>query len=235
MNFAKGQDGEPTLLSLDDARTLFHEFGHALHSMLTDVTYPSIAGTSVARDFVEFPSQIYEHWLMRPEVLRRFARHSVTREPMPEALIARIETARGFNQGFAAIEYCASALVDLEFHTEEDGSLAVADPIAFERRSLERIGMPRPIVMRHRTPHFAHVFSGDGYSAQYYSYLWSEMLDADGFGAFEDAGIFDPATAERLRRHVLAAGNSQTPEQAYMAFRGRMPTIDTLLERRGLS
>ena len=235
MNFAKAQAGEPTLLSLDDARTLFHEFGHALHSMLTDVTYPSIAGTSVARDFVEFPSQIYEHWLMRPEVLRRFARHSVTREPMPEALIERIERARGFNQGFAAIEYCASAMVDLDFHTLHPGSPAAADPIAFERQSLARIGMPRPIAMRHRTPHFAHVFSGDGYSAQYYSYLWSEMLDADGFGAFEEAGIFDPATAERLRRHVLAAGNSHPPEQAYMAFRGRMPSLDTLLERRGLS
>ena len=236
MNFAKGQDGEPTLLSLDDARTLFHEFGHALHSMLTDVTYPSIAGTSVARDFVEFPSQLYEHWFMRPEVLRRFARHAVTREPMPEDLIDRIEKARGFNQGCTTLEYCASAIVDLDFHTLGPAEAArdAGDPIAFERRSLEKMGMPRPIRMRHRTPHFAHVFSGDGYSAGYYSYLWSEMLDADGFGAFEEAGIFDPETAERLRRNVLAAGNRETPEHAYLAFRGRMPSVGTLLEKRGL-
>ena len=237
MNFAKGREGEPTLLSLDDARTLFHEFGHALHSMLTDVTYPSIAGTSVPRDFVEFPSQLYEHWFMRPEVLRRFARHAVTREPIPEDLLERIEKARNFNQGCATLEYCASAIVDLDFHTLGAAAAAreAVDPIAFERKSLDRIGMPRPIAMRHRTPHFAHVFSGDSYSAGYYSYLWSEMLDSDGFGAFEEAGIFDPATAERLRRNVLAAGNRDTPERAYLAFRGRMPTVETLLEKRGLA
>ncbi len=236
MNFAKGGEDEPSLLSIDEARTLFHEFGHALHSMLTDVTYPSIAGTSVARDFVEFPSQIYEHWLMRPEVLRRFARHAVTREPMPDALLERIMAAKNFNQGFSAIEYCASAIVDLDFHTLPASSITQAsDPIAFERRSLERIGMPRPIAMRHRTPNFAHVFSGDGYSAGYYSYLWSEMLDADGFGAFEESGdIFDAAAAERLKSHVLSAGNRQPPEAAYMAFRGRMPSVETLLEKRGL-
>ncbi|HEX4765799.1 MAG TPA: M3 family metallopeptidase [Lichenihabitans sp.] len=237
MNFAKGGEGEPTLLSLDDARTLFHEFGHALHSMLTDVDYPSIAGTAVARDFVEFPSQLYEHWLLRPEVLARFARHAVTREPMPAALIARIEAARSFNQGFAAVEYCASAIVDLDFHMLSAETAAEAsDPVAFERRSLQRIGMPKPIAMRHRTPHFAHVFSGDGYSAGYYSYLWSEMLDADGFGAFEEGGdVFDAGVAERLRENVLAAGNRRTPEEAYTAFRGRLPSVETLLEKRGLA
>ena len=236
MNFAKAGDGEPTLLSLDDARTLFHEFGHALHSMLTDVTYPSIAGTNVARDFVEFPSQLYEHWLLRPEVLKRFARHAVTREPMPESLLERIKAAKNFNQGFAAVEYCSSAIVDLDLHTLPASAVRDGiDPIAFERDVLTRIGMPRPIAMRHRTPHFAHVFSGDGYSAGYYSYLWSEMLDADGFGAFEEDGVFDPATAERLRRHVLAAGNRRPPDEAYVAFRGRMPSVETLLEKRGLA
>ena len=235
MNFAKAGEGEPTLLGLDEARTLFHEFGHALHSILTDVTYPSIAGTSVARDFVEFPSQLYEHWLMRPEVLERFARHAVSREPMPKGLLDKIEAARNFNQGFAALEYCSSALVDLDFHALSPAAARTVDPIAFEREVLERIGLPRPIVMRHRTPHFAHVFSGDGYSAGYYSYLWSEMLDADGFGAFEEAGIFDQAVAERLRKHVLAAGDRHPPEQAYVAFRGRMPKVETLLEKRGLA
>ncbi len=236
MNFAQAGEGEPTLLGLDDARTLFHEFGHALHSMLTDVTYPSIAGTNVTRDFVEFPSQLYEHWLLRPEVLERFARHAVTRQPMPAALLHKIDEARNFNQGFAAVEYCSSAIVDLDFHSlSASEAKANVDPIAFEQDVLKRIGMPRPIAMRHRTPHFAHVFSGEGYSAGYYSYLWSEMLDADGFGAFEEVGIFDPAVAERLRRNVLAAGNRQTPEQAYVAFRGRMPSLDTLLEKRGLA
>ena len=236
MNFAKAGEGEPTLLSFDDARTLFHEFGHALHSMLSDVTYPSIAGTNVARDFVEFPSQLYEHWLMRPEVLERFARHAVTRQLMPQTLLDRIKAAQNFNQGFAAVEYCSSAIVDLDFHSLPAArAKEVTDPIAFERDVLERIGMPRPIAMRHRTPHFAHVFAGDGYSAGYYSYLWSEMLDADGFRAFEENGVFDSAVAERLRHNVLAAGNRQTPEEAYLAFRGRLPSVDTLLEKRGLA
>lgn len=236
MNFAKGAEGEPTLLTIDDARTLFHEFGHALHSMLSAVTYPSIAGTSVSRDFVEFPSQLYEHWLMQPEVLKRFARHALTDAPIPDALIARIKAARNFNQGFATVEYCASAIVDLDFHALDPLEAAAVDPAAFERRALERIGMPAPIVMRHRTPHFAHVFSGDGYSAGYYSYLWSEVLDADGFGAFEEAGdIFDPVLAKRLHDYVYAAGSRRDPAEAYRLFRGRMPEVATLIEKRGLN
>lgn len=236
MNFAKGGDGEPTLLSMDDARTLFHEFGHALHGMLSDVTYPSIAGTGVSRDFVEFPSQLYEHWMTRPEVLKRFALHHDTGEPMPDALFERLTAARNFSQGFATVEYCASAIVDMAFHTlTPEEARAGVDPAAIEAATLDAIGMPAAIVMRHRTPHFSHVFAGDGYSAGYYSYLWSEMLDADGFGAFEENGVFDPATAEKLRADVLAAGNTRPPEEAYMAFRGRMPSVETLLERRGLN
>jgi peptidyl-dipeptidase Dcp len=237
MNFAKAGDEEPNLLSFDDARTLFHEFGHALHTMLSDVTYPSIAGASVPRDFVEFPSQLYEHWFSREEVLRRFARHAATGEPMPDELLARIRAARNFNQGFATVEYCASAIVDLDFHMLQVAEVtAHFDPLAFERGVLSRIGMPDAIVMRHRTPHFAHIFSGDGYSAGYYSYLWSEVLDADGFGAFEEAGdIFDAETAERLRRYVLSAGDTREPAEAYKLFRGRMPSVGTLLERRGLA
>ena len=237
MNFARGGEGEPTLLSIDDARTLFHEFGHALHTMLSDVTYPSIAGTSVPRDFVEFPSQIYEHWILSDAVLGRFARHAATGAAMPTDLLARLKRARNFNQGFATVEYCASAIVDLDFHLlREDEVTEHFDPNAFERRVLDRIGMPSAIAMRHRTPHFTHVFSGDGYSAGYYSYLWSEVLDADGFAAFEETGdIFDPETAERLYRYVLSAGDTREPEEAYRLFRGRMPSIATLLEKRGLA
>lgn len=236
MNFAKGGNGEPTLLSVDDARTLFHEFGHALHAMLSDVTYPSIAGTGVSRDFVEFPSQLYEHWLMRPEVMKRFALHHETGEPIPDALLERLTAARNFSQGFQTVEYCASAIVDMAFHTlTADEAKSGVDATLVEKATLDAIGMPDAIVMRHRTPHFAHVFAGDGYSAGYYSYLWSEMLDADGFGAFEEKGVFDPETAERLRVNVLAAGNRRTPEEAYLAFRGRLPSVDTLLARRGLN
>jgi len=234
MNFSKAPDGQPTLLSFDDARTLFHEFGHALHGLLSDVTYPLIAGTHVARDFVEFPSQLYEHWLERPEVLGRHAVHAVTGEPMPAELLRRLLAARTFNQGFATVEYTASAIVDLDLHL-----LAEADDLdvrAFERTTLERIGMPAEIVMRHRTPHFAHVFSGDAYAAGYYGYLWSEVLDADGFGAFVEAGdVFDPATARRLRDFVYAAGDLRDPADAYVAFRGRMPNVEQLLRKRGLS
>lgn len=234
MNFAKGGKGEPDLLTLDDARTLFHEFGHALHTMLSDVTYPSIAGTSVPRDFVEFPSQVFEHWLMRPEVLTRFARHAVTGEPIPEALLDRITAARNFNQGFATVEYCASAFVDLDAHELDSAAATSVEPSRFEREALDRIGMPTPIAMRHRTPHFTHIFSG-GYAAGYYSYLWSEVLDADGFGAFEEAGdIFDPALAKRLHDYVYSAGNRRDPAEAYRLFRGRMPKVETLLEKRGL-
>ncbi|UDL96643.1 M3 family metallopeptidase [Lichenihabitans sp. PAMC28606] len=236
MNFAKGGQDEPSLLNIDDARTLFHEFGHALHCMLSDVTYPSIAGTSVSRDFVEFPSQLYEHWIMQPTVLKRFARHAITGEPIPDHLIERIKQARNFNQGFATVEYCASAYVDLDFHLLSREAAAAVDAGQFERDSLARIGMPTAIVMRHRTPHFSHVFSGDGYSAGYYSYLWSEVLDADGFGAFEEAGdIFDPTVAKKLRDYVYAAGSRRDPAEAYRLFRGRMPDPATLLEKRGLS
>ncbi|MEM1275523.1 MAG: M3 family metallopeptidase [Pseudomonadota bacterium] len=230
-NFAKG---EPTLLTFDDARTLFHEFGHALHGMMSDVTYPRIAGTSVARDFVELPSQLYEHWLSVPEVLAEFALHYQTGEAMPMALIEKIKAAETFNQGFATVEYTGSALVDLEMH-----SLAQADAFdgpVFEAETLAKIGMPRAIPMRHRTPHFQHVFSGDGYSAGYYSYMWSEVMDADAFKAFEEKGDpFDQETAARLATHVYTAGGREAPDQAYIGFRGKLPEIDALLEGRGLA
>ena len=232
MNFAKGAEGEASLLSFDDARTLFHEFGHALHGMLSDVTYPLIAGTHVAADFVEFPSQIYEHWLEQPEMLRGFALHYKTGEPMPEALLSKLIKARRFNQGFATVEYTASALVDLRLHL--DPSPANVDVAAFERQELARIGMPDGIAMRHRTPHFQHIFSG-GYSSAYYSYLWSEILDADGFDAFEESGdIFDPAVARRLHDFVYAAGGSRNYDAAYQGFRGRAPSPLALFRKRGL-
>jgi peptidyl-dipeptidase Dcp len=234
MNFAKAGGGAPTLLSFDDARTLFHEFGHGLHGLLSDVTYPVIACTRVATDFVELPSQLYEHWLEEPAVLRRFARHYETSAPMPEDLIERALAARRFNQGFATVEYLASALVDLESHLLEgaDGF----DPAAFEADVLKKIGMPGEIAMRHRSPHFQHVFSGGGYAAGYYSYMWSEVLDADAFEAFKESGdVFDPATAARLRDDILAAGGSRDPADAYTAFRGRLPTPDALLRKRGFA
>ena len=232
MNFAKGGAGEASLLSFDDARTLFHEFGHALHGMLSDVTYPIISGTHVAGDFVEFPSQLYEHWLEQPEMLRRFALHYRTGEPMPDALLNKLIGARRFNQGFATVEYTASALVDLRLHL--DPKPADVDVVAFERRELARIGMPDGVAMRHRTPHFQHIFSG-GYSAAYYSYLWSETLDADGFEAFEESGdIFDPAVARRLHDFVYAAGGSRDYDEAYRLFRGRAPSPLALFRKRGL-
>ena len=234
-NFAKAPDGEPTLLSFDDARTLFHEFGHGLHGLLSKVTYPKISGTSVATDFVELPSQLYEHWLEQPEVLRRFARHYATGEPMPEDLLQRLIAARNFNMGFATVEYVASAIVDLDFHSLPSGGGEI-DADAFEKTALSRIGMPDEIVMRHRAPHFGHVFSGGGYAAAYYSYMWSEVLDADAFAAFEEAGdIFDAATAKRLHDTIYAAGGSQDPAEAYKAFRGRLPSADALLRKRGFT
>ena len=233
-NFAKGADGEPTLLSFEDARTLFHEFGHALHGLLSSVTFPKIAGTNVSTDFVELPSQLYEHWLQQPDVLRLFARHYQTGEPMPEELLQRLIAARNFNKGFATVEYIAWAVVDLDFHSLP--SPAEINSSAFESKSLERIGMPDEIVMRHRPPHFDHVFSGGGYAAAYYSYMWSEVLDADAFAAFEETGdIFDPATAKRLRDTIYAAGGSQDPADAYKAFRGRLPSADALLRKRGFA
>jgi peptidyl-dipeptidase Dcp len=234
MNFSKAPDSQPTLLSFDDARTLFHEFGHALHALLSDVTYPTISGTSVQTDFVELPSQLYEHWLERPEILRRFALHYRTGAAMPDDLMARLLAARTFNQGFATVEYVASALVDLDLHLLAEP--AGFDVAAFERTALARIGMPAEIVMRHRPTHFSHVFSGGGYASAYYSYMWSEVLDADAFAAFEETqDIFHPPTARRLHDHIYAAGGSRDPAALYESFRGRLPTPDALLRRRGLS
>lgn len=232
MNFAKGAPGEPALLSIDDARTLFHEFGHALHGLLSNVTYPKVSGTSVERDFVELPSQLYERWIMHPQVLRRFARHYKTGQPLPEALLDKIKAARNFNQGFATVEYVAAAIVDLDLHTLEDPGDLDAD--AFETETLRRIGAPAEIGMRHRIPHFQHIIGG--YASAYYSYMWSEVMDADAFKAFEEAGdIFDPATARRLHDHIYSAGGKRDPADAYAAFRGRLPTPEALLEKRGLA
>ena len=232
MNFAKAPEGEATLLSMDDAHTLFHEFGHALHGILSNVTYPSVAGTSVARDFVELPSQLYEHWLTVPAVLSQHARHVKTGEAMPSELLDKVLAAKTYGAGFNTVEFTSSALVDIAFHTADE---VPDDVIAFEKQTLERIGMPGSIIMRHRTPHFAHVFAGDGYSAGYYSYMWSEVLDADAFSAFEEVGdAFDEAMAQRLHDHVYSAGGSVDPEDTYKAFRGKMPSIDAMIEKRGL-
>jgi peptidyl-dipeptidase Dcp len=232
-NFAKGSDGQPSLLSPDDARTLFHEFGHGLHGMLSNVTYPSLSGTSVFTDFVELPSQLYEHWQEQPQVLRQFAKHYQTGEPLPDDLLKRFLAARKFNQGFATVEFVSSALIDLEFHTQP--ASAARDVRAFERTELEKIGMPAEIALRHRPTQFGHIFSGDHYASGYYSYMWSEVMDADAFGAFEEAGdIFDPATAKRLHDDIYSSGGSRDPEEAYIAFRGREPEPGALLRRRGL-
>lgn len=228
-NFAKGA---PALLSYDDARTLFHEFGHALHHLLSDVTYESLSGTSVARDFVELPSQLYEHWLEVPEVLAEFATHAETGAPMPQAMLDKLLKAAKFDMGFQTVEYVASALVDLAFH---EGA-APADPMARQAEVLDEIGMPPAIRMRHATPQFAHVFSGDGYSSGYYSYMWSEVMDADAFAAFEEAGdAFDPATARRLEEHILSTGGSVEADKLYTSFRGRLPGVEALLKGRGLA
>jgi peptidyl-dipeptidase Dcp len=227
-NFAKG---DPALLSYDDARTLFHEFGHALHQMLSDVTYGFISGTSVARDFVELPSQLYEHWLEVPEVLEKHARHVETGAAMPAELITRLLAAGTYDQGFSTVEFISSALVDLAFHEGD----APADPMQKQAEVLEALGMPSAIRMRHATPHFAHIFSGDGYSSGYYSYMWSEVMDADAFAAFEEAGdAFDPATAARLEEFILSAGGSEPADVLYTKFRGRMPGVEPLLKGRGL-
>jgi len=232
-NFAKGAAGEPTLLSFDDATTLFHEFGHGLHGLLSSVTYERLSGTSVLRDFVELPSQIFEHWLEQPEVLRRHARHHVSGEPIPEALVVRMLEARKFNQGYETVRYAASALLDMAAHAMTDAQ--VPDITSLERAVLDRIGLPPVIGMNHRLAHFQHLFAGSGYAAGYYVYLWAEVLDADGFDAFVEAGDpFDAQTAERLRRFIYASGNSLEPGQAYRAFRGREPTVAAMLRQRGL-
>jgi peptidyl-dipeptidase Dcp len=232
MNFAKAPQGEPTFLSFDDARTLFHEFGHALHGLLSNVTWPSVSGTSVSRDFVELPSQLYEHWLTVPQVLANHAVHHKTGKPMDAALIEKVTAARNFNSGFNTVEFVASALVDMDAHA--DGQ--TGDPMAREAELLARLRMPKSITMRHRTPHFAHVYSGDGYSAGYYSYMWSEVLDADAFQAFEETGdVFDPVVAKKLKEHIYSAGGAVEPEATYVAFRGRMPSADAMIQKRGLA
>ena len=230
-NFPKS---EPALLSFDEARTLFHEFGHALHGLLSQVRYPRLAGTNVAQDFVELPSQIFEHWLEVPETLARFAVHAETGEPIPKTLLEKLTAARNFNKGFATVEFLASAFVDLDYHALENPR--DSDVAAVEAKTLDRIGMPKEIVMRHASPHFLHIFTGDGYSAGYYSYMWSEVLDADGFQAFQEKkDAFDPATAKRLHDFIYAAGGTRDFADAYRLFRGRAPKIDALLEGRGLA
>lgn len=233
MNFAKAGDNEPSLLTFDDARTLFHEFGHALHGMLSNVTYPSISGTSVARDFVELPSQLFEHWLGEQEIISKFAVHYKTNEAMPQNLIDKVKAAETFNQGFSTVEYVSSALVDIELHTMPAAD--ITDITKLETEILETLEMPSQITMRHRTTHFAHVFSGDGYSSGYYSYMWSEVMDADAFQAFKETGnAFDKQTAEKLLENIYSAGGSRDPAELYVTFRGKMPGIEALLEGRGL-
>jgi peptidyl-dipeptidase Dcp len=233
MNFAKPPAGESALLSLDEAKTLFHEFGHALHGLLTEAWWPSQSGTSVPRDFVELPSQLYEHWLTVPEILEKHALHHRSGEPMPGELLDRMLAAQNFDSGFRTVEFTASALVDMAFHSVAEPP---KDPAEFEAATLKELGMPDAIVMRHRTPHFGHVFSGDGYSAGYYSYMWSEVLDADAFAAFEEVGNpFDPQLAARLKQHIYASGGSADPEALYLEFRGRIPSPDAMMAQRGLA
>src|ERR1051325_8704402 len=232
-NFVKGKPGEPLLISWDDAQTMFHEFGHALHGLNSNVTYPSLSGTAVARDYVEFPSQLLEHWLSTPEVLNRFAVHYKTGKPIPQALVERIKRAATFNEGFITVEYLSAALVDMKLHLAGDKKI---DPDAFEKVTLAELGMPDEIVMRHRTPQFMHVFGSDGYSAGYYSYLWSDVLTADAFGAFTEAGgPYDQKVAERLRKYIFSVGNTVDPAEAYRSFRGRDPRTEALMKKRGFA
>ena len=232
-NFVKGKPGEPVLISWTDAETLFHEFGHALHGLSSNVTYPSLAGTSVVRDYVEFPSQLLEHWLATPEVLNKFALHYETGKPIPSALVKKIKKAATFNQGFDTVEYLASALIDMKLHLAGGKRI---DPDRFEKITLEAMNMPKEIVMRHRTPQFSHIFAGDGYSAGYYSYLWSDTLTSDAFEAFtEGSGPYDKAVAKKLYDHVFSVGNTVPPDEGYRAFRGRAPKIDALMRKRGFS
>ena len=228
-NFTKGESGKPVLISLDDAETLFHEFGHAINYLLINVRYPSLGG--LQRDFVEYPSQVNENWLLTPEVLQRFAKHYQTGAPMPQALVDKIQKAKTFNQGFATVEYLSSAIVDMKLHTDPNG---VVDPDAFEKKTLAEIGMPKEIVMRHRLPQFGHLFSSDAYSAGYYSYLWSETMDADTWAAFEEAGSpWDKKVAGNFKKYLLSTGNETDRAEAYRQFRGRDPDVNALLKRRG--
>jgi peptidyl-dipeptidase Dcp len=230
-NFAKGA---PTLLSFDDVRTLFHEFGHGLHGLLSNVHYVKLSGTAVLRDFVELPSQLFEHWMSEPQVLRLHARHVQTGQPIPEALIDKLQAARRFGQGYETVRYCASALADMAAHTHPDPA-SVRDWCAFEEQVMRERGLPPAAGLNHRLPHFQHLFSGDGYAAGYYVYLWAEVLDADAFGAFDEAGDpFAPEVADRLKRCIYSSGNSVEPGQAFESFRGRGPMVEALLEQRGL-
>jgi peptidyl-dipeptidase Dcp len=231
-NFARGAAGTPTLLSLDDVRTLFHEFGHGLHGLLSDVTYERLSGTQVLRDFVELPSQLFEHWIGEPEVLRRHARHWQTGEPIPDTLIERIDAARRFGQAYETVRYTASALLDMAAHASEQ---PIADVVEFEQRVLAERGLPAAAGLNHRLPHFQHLFAGSGYAAGYYVYLWAEVLDVDAYGAFIEAGDpFDATVAQRLRRWIYATGDSVEPGAAYAAFRGRAPHIEPMLRDKGL-
>jgi len=232
-NFAKAEEGGATLISLDDARTLFHELGHGLHGLLSNVRFASLGGTNVLRDFVELPSQLFEHWLLEPEVLRRFARHYKTDEPIPDALVAKLNAAATFNAGFDSVEYCACALVDLELHNRTSMDGLKLDE--FEAETLEKLGMPSTIVMRHRLPHFLHLFADDGYASAYYVYRWAAVLDEDAFTAFKEAGdCFDGETAARLRECIYSVGNTREPMEAYRAFRGRDATVEPMLKAYGL-
>jgi len=231
-NFARGDGQGPTLLSLDDVRTLFHEFGHGLHGLLSDVRYARLSGTQVLRDFVELPSQLFEHWIDEPEVLRRHARHHKTGEPIPDLLVERVRAARRFGQAYESVRYTASALVDMAAHAQTQ---PIDDIVAFEQRVLAERGAPAVAGLNHRLPHFQHLFAGSGYAAGYYVYLWAEVLDADAYDAFVDAGDpFDPQVAERARRWIYSSGNSVEPAAAYEAFRGRGPQIEPMLRERGL-
>jgi peptidyl-dipeptidase Dcp len=227
-NFVKGEAGKPVLISLDDAETLFHEFGHALHGLLSEVSYPGLANTP--RDFVEYPSQVHEQWVLVRPILDQFARHVETGKPMPASLVKKVEASSKFNQGYATVEYLSSAILDMELHTGK----GTIDPAAFERDTLTKIGAPKEVAMRHRLPQFNHLFTSDAYSAGYYSYLWSEVMDADTRELFEEAGDpFDPAAAEKLRKFILAPGNTTDRAEAYRQFRGRDPDVKALLKKRG--
>jgi peptidyl-dipeptidase Dcp len=228
-NFVRGAAGEPVLISLDDAETLFHEFGHAIHSLVSEVNYPGLATTP--RDFVEYPSQVHEMWVLTRPILDKFARHYKTGKPMPQALVKKVDASSKFNQGYATVEYLSSAIVDMELHTRPDG---VVDADAFESDTLQKLGAPKEVVMRHRLPHFNHLFTSDSYSAGYYSYLWSEVMDADTRETFVEAGnVFDPTVAGKMRKFILAPGNSTDRAEAYRQFRGRDPDVTALLKKRG--
>lgn len=232
-NFVKGKEGEPVLISWDDANTLFHEFGHALHGLNSNVTYPTLSGTAVPRDYVEFPSQLLEHWLSTPEVLNKFALHYQTGKPMPKEILDKINKSSKFNQGFATVEFLASALIDMKLHLAGDQKI---DADKFERETLAKLGMPKEIVMRHRTPQFGHVFSSDGYSAGYYSYLWSDVITADSYGAFTEAGgPYDKKVAAKLIKYIFSVGNTIDPAEGYKKFRGRDPKVEALMIKRGFA